>query len=116
MAGEARDLKTDTRPVKVKIENVVKKFDGRNGEMIALNGVKVELIPASIRRPSGQLGMHVSRIQTDGTGLNFSRPVQANLAAPIPRVIPDVKKLAFRIPNGIGDVCFHPAELKSNMR
>ena len=43
MAGEARDLKTDTRPVKVKIENVVKKFDGRNGEMIALNGVSLDI-------------------------------------------------------------------------
>ena len=43
MAGEARDLKTDNRPVKVQIENVVKKFDGRNGEMIALNGVSLDI-------------------------------------------------------------------------
>ena len=43
MAGEARDLKTDTRPVKVKIDNVVKKFDGRGGEMIALNGVTLDI-------------------------------------------------------------------------
>lgn len=39
MAGEARDL----RPVKVKIDNVVKKFNGRNGEMIALNGVSLDI-------------------------------------------------------------------------
>lgn len=30
-------------PVKVHIENVVKKFNGRNGEMIALNGVSLDI-------------------------------------------------------------------------
>ena len=29
--------------VKVKIDNVVKKFNGRNGEMIALNGVTLDI-------------------------------------------------------------------------
>lgn len=36
MAGKERDIK-------VKIENVVKKFNGRNGEMIALNGVNLDI-------------------------------------------------------------------------
>ena len=30
-------------PVKVKIENVVKKYSGRNGEMVALNGVSLDI-------------------------------------------------------------------------
>ena len=30
-------------PVKVKIDHVVKKFNGRNGEMIALNGVDLDI-------------------------------------------------------------------------
>lgn len=36
MAGNAR-------PAKVKLEQVVKKFDTRNGEMVALNGVDLEI-------------------------------------------------------------------------
>ena len=36
MAGKERDIK-------VKIENVVKKFNGRNGEMVALNGVNLDI-------------------------------------------------------------------------
>ena len=30
-------------PVKVKIDNVVKKYSGRNGEMVALNGVSLDI-------------------------------------------------------------------------
>ena len=30
-------------PVKVHIDNVVKKFNGRNGEMVALNGVTLDI-------------------------------------------------------------------------
>lgn len=37
MAGE-------TRAVKVKIDNVYKEFDGRNGKMIALNGVSLDIM------------------------------------------------------------------------
>ena len=33
----------NNRPVKVKIDNVVKKFNGRNGEMVALNGVSLDI-------------------------------------------------------------------------
>ena len=36
MAGEARDLK-------LKIDNVRKVFNTRNGEMIALNGVNLDI-------------------------------------------------------------------------
>lgn len=36
MAGEKRDIR-------VRIDNVVKKFSGRSGEMIALNGVSMEI-------------------------------------------------------------------------
>ena len=46
MAGEARDLMSrgqDSRPVRVKIDNVVKKYTLRNGEMIALNGVNLDI-------------------------------------------------------------------------
>ena len=32
-------------PVKVKIDNVVKKYSGRNGEMVALNGVSLDIHP-----------------------------------------------------------------------
>ena len=42
MAGETRDL-IDSRPVRVKIDNVVKKFNGRNGEVVALNGVSMDI-------------------------------------------------------------------------
>ena len=42
MAGETRDM-IDSRPVRVKIENVVKKFNGRNGEVVALNGVSMDI-------------------------------------------------------------------------
>ena len=30
-------------PVKVHVDNVVRKFNGRNGEMIALNGVTLDI-------------------------------------------------------------------------
>ena len=44
MAGEARNLtKASDRPVRVRIDNVVKKFNGRNGEMVALNGVSLDI-------------------------------------------------------------------------
>ena len=45
MAGEARNLnqEVDQRPVRVKIDNVRKVFNGRNGEMIALNGVSLDI-------------------------------------------------------------------------
>lgn len=33
----------DNRPVKVKIDNVVKKFSTRRGEMVALNGVSLDI-------------------------------------------------------------------------
>ncbi|MEG1857244.1 MAG: ABC transporter ATP-binding protein [Pseudoflavonifractor sp.] len=33
----------DSRAVKVKIDNIVKKFNGRNGEIVALNGVSMEI-------------------------------------------------------------------------
>ena len=45
MAGEARNLnqEVDKRPVRVKIDNVRKVYNGRNGEMIALNGVSLDI-------------------------------------------------------------------------
>ena len=46
MAGEAGNLmknKIEERPVRVKIDNVIKKYNGRNGEMIALNGVSLDI-------------------------------------------------------------------------
>ena len=41
MAGEERDLtnRDDSRPVRVKVDNVKKIYNTRNGEMVALNGV-----------------------------------------------------------------------------
>lgn len=46
MAGEERDLSSvieKTRPIRVKIDNVVKIFSGRSGEMTALNGVSLDI-------------------------------------------------------------------------
>ena len=46
MAGETRDMSrnnVETRPVRVKIDNVVKKYSGRTGEMVALNGVSLDI-------------------------------------------------------------------------
>lgn len=39
MAGEARNL----TPVRVKVDNVRKVFNTRNGEMVALNGVSLDI-------------------------------------------------------------------------
>ena len=45
MAGKERDLKPgSSKPVRVKIDNVIKKFSGRSGEMIALNGVSLDIL------------------------------------------------------------------------
>ena len=41
MAGEARNL-TDSK-VRVRIDNVRKVFNTRNGEMVALNGVSLDI-------------------------------------------------------------------------
>ena len=49
MAGDDKLMETNLNnyiegaPVKVHIENVVKKFNGRNGEMVALNGVTLDI-------------------------------------------------------------------------
>ena len=49
MAGDDKLMETNLNnyiegaPVKVHIDNVVKKFNGRNGEMIALNGVTLDI-------------------------------------------------------------------------
>ncbi len=46
MAGEARNLNAqavENRTVRVKIDNVVKIFSGRTGEMVALNGVSLDI-------------------------------------------------------------------------
>ena len=49
MAGDDKVMETNLNnyiegaPVKVHIENVVKKFNGRNGEMVALNGVTLDI-------------------------------------------------------------------------
>ena len=45
MAGEERDLtnRDDSRPVRVKVDNVKKIYNGRNGEMVALNGVTLDI-------------------------------------------------------------------------
>ena len=49
MAGDDKLMETNLTnyiegaPVKVHIDNVVKKFNGRNGEMIALNGVTLDI-------------------------------------------------------------------------
>lgn len=46
MAGEAGNLNAqavENRPVRVKIDNVVKIFSGRTGEMVALNGVSLDI-------------------------------------------------------------------------
>ena len=42
MAGEARNL--NEKNVRVKIDNVRKVFNGRNGEMVALNGVSLDIM------------------------------------------------------------------------
>ncbi|MDO5298567.1 MAG: ABC transporter ATP-binding protein [Clostridia bacterium] len=42
MAGEARDLTNPTK-VRVRIDNVRKVFNTRNGEMVALNGVSLDI-------------------------------------------------------------------------
>ena len=42
MAGEARNL-TGSDKVRVKIDNVRKVFNTRNGEMVALNGVSLDI-------------------------------------------------------------------------
>ena len=44
MAGEERDLtnRDDSRPVRVKVDNVKKIYNTRNGEMVALNGVTLQ--------------------------------------------------------------------------
>lgn len=49
MAGDDKLMESNLNnyiegaPVKVHIENVVKKFNGRNGEMVALNGVTLDI-------------------------------------------------------------------------
>ena len=45
MAGEERNLtnRDDSRPVRVKVDNVKKIYNGRNGEMVALNGVTLDI-------------------------------------------------------------------------
>ena len=43
MAGEARNLSGNAK-VRVKIDNVRKVFNGRNGEMVALNGVSLDIL------------------------------------------------------------------------
>ena len=43
MAGEARNLKNTSEHVRVRIDNVRKVFNGRNGEMVALNGVSLDI-------------------------------------------------------------------------
>ena len=45
MAGQERDLtnRDDSRPVRVHIDNVKKVYNGRNGEMVALNGVSLDI-------------------------------------------------------------------------
>ena len=43
MAGEARNLKNTNEHVRVRIDNVRKVFNGRNGEMGALNGVSLDI-------------------------------------------------------------------------
>ena len=43
MAGEARNLKNTNEHVRVRIDNVRKVFNGRNGEMVALNGVSLDI-------------------------------------------------------------------------
>lgn len=43
MAGEARNLSTDSGNVRVRIDNVRKVFNTRNGEMVALNGVSLDI-------------------------------------------------------------------------
>ena len=49
MAGDDKLMETNLTnyiegaPVKVHIDNVVKKFNGRNGEMVALNGVTLDI-------------------------------------------------------------------------
>ena len=45
MAGEERDLtnRDDSRQVRVKVDNVKKIYNTRNGEMVALNGVTLDI-------------------------------------------------------------------------
>jgi NitT/TauT family transport system ATP-binding protein len=45
VAGETRDLTNhdDSRPVRVRCDNVKKVFNTRNGEMVALNGVTLDI-------------------------------------------------------------------------
>ena len=48
MAGDDKVMENlnnyiEGAPVKVHIDNVVKKFNGRNGEMVALNGVTLDI-------------------------------------------------------------------------
>ena len=37
------NMTVNEAPVKVQIKNVVKVFNGRNGEMVALNGVSLDI-------------------------------------------------------------------------
>ena len=43
MAGEAGNLTNNNSKVRVRIDNVRKVFNGRNGEMVALNGVSLDI-------------------------------------------------------------------------
>ena len=64
MAGKERDIK-------VKIENVVKKFNGRNGEMVALNGVNLDIHEnefITVVGPSGCGKSTLLNIIAGGTG------------------------------------------------
>ena len=43
MAGEAGNLTNNNSKVRVRIDNVRKVFNTRNGEMVALNGVNLDI-------------------------------------------------------------------------
>ena len=69
MAGEERDLtnRDDSRPVRVKVDNVKKIYNTRNGEMVALNGVTLDIHDNEFICVVGPSGCGKSTLFGDGS-------------------------------------------------
>ena len=72
MAGEERDLtnRDDSRPVRVKVDNVKKIYNTRNGEMVALNGVTLDIHDNEficVVGPSGAVYCNGKEVKGTGT-------------------------------------------------
>ena len=74
----------NNRPVKVKIDNVVKKFNGRNGEMVALNGVSLDIYENEFVCVVGPSGCGKSTLLNNIGGLDTptSGPIYVDGQAP----------------------------------